>query len=286
MQFYTDINKIPVKNWDEIQKSFRAGNPDLTPLILKGKYKEKHRPKLYTAYLNLLYQLPKLSIELNKLFSLFELEYYKYLNFQVKNKFRKLDNLKEIELTTFPIDKAFNNYITELEKNYTEFEFTVFKISETFEKDYKEIFKNEIPKEFNAKMNFILVEDFQNDISKLDIEFQINLYAGYEKFIKPEKLKLTEIKKSISDHHFRLFSKTLKEPDKWQAIRHDMFNPKNLNFRAKKDSSIFTDILNLGKYYNQSIDMEKITVGQMFEAFKDIEEKNRDLKKQNKPQSA
>lgn len=285
MKLYKDIYDIPIYNWNKIQESFIKEKPDFTYLIKSGRARKKDFEKLHNQYYELLYQLPAVDVSLNKSWLLYNLEMEKYQTLLIKNQYRELQGLKPIKIQKYPANKAFREYFEILQESYEDFEFEICFLNPNFEKIYKTLTGKDIPKDFNLELEFFLIEEFIEYLKSFDLEFFTAVLTGYDTFIHSEKRKFSEHTYGIDKINERLESlfRQTNEYNKWFIVRHHYFSLNKMNFRAKSEQTILNDVIKLNQLLAQEIDIKTITVGQLYNNYK--EEADRKIE-QSKPKAA
>lgn len=286
MKLYNILNDVPVSNWNKIQRSFISETPDLTPLILtpknnssnftkrryerlikKIKTSKKYNKKLYEKYLEFMYQLKDVDINLNKLYTTLKLKLIEFNLIIEKNAYRKLKGWNKLENPNYPINKIFNQYLTELNKNYTDFEFRFNYIIENYAEEWKRIFKTDIPKELEDKFKngfgFFLWEEYLFEINtwSKELMFIASTKRFQELFIKQKTIKVQDLEE-VNKRLLKDF-KDNKQFQKWFAIRFDFFDMKKIKFKAEKESTILNEVLSLSKITELNIDIDKVTIGDL-----------------------
>jgi len=283
MKLFTDL-ETPCWNWNEIETSQLSGEIDLRFLIKDSDYETpvKNTDELFNAYLNILYQIPGLNTDLNAAWNNYLIERQRLQILQTQNSYAKIIAKEPKEININKSERAFIDYLDELDRNYDSYEFVVYGLN----KDYKEKwdYDYEIPKELkdNEKMNFFLFEEFI-DMAKDWVFFRALILAGKlkeftEKFIYAEARKFNSVKKvyNILYNRFR----EMDQIDKLKIIRDDYFNLYKLKFEPKKRADILDQIIALREINNQEIPFDKSNSITLREYFKQIDrvkakEKNR-----------
>lgn len=268
MKLYKDLYEIPIKNWNQIQRSFETV-PDYSPLIKSGKYRKRFEKKLQNKYKELTYQIPAVDNELNKAFLTYHLEMQKYIASIGMNELRKKSGFTELEINKYPANRAFQEYFELLKERYTDFEFEVCKTHPRFNEIYEKVTGKHVPEGFTEK-TFFLFQEFQYDLSEFDDEFQMNVLIGYNTLIQSEMMTLSDID-SINSRLERNF-KAMKKYDDWFLIRYNFFNLSKLRFRSDKDNnrSILSEAILLGRILQQPVNPNEVTVGDLFDDYRRV----------------
>ena len=260
MKLYTDL-KIPLWNWNEIQESQINGSIDLRYLVKESDYETpvKTSNELYETYLNILYQIPGLNIDLNTSWTNYLIERQIWQVITTQNQYAKIIGKKEKEISYNKLERAFIDYLTNLDSNYNGFSFTVYSLR----KDFKEVwdYDHEIPKELidNKKMNFFLFEEFIDMIKDwtffraLILSNKLNEFV--EKYIESDVKKFKSVRKVYDTLYTRF--RDMNQIEKLRIIRDDYFSIYKLKFETDKKNDIIDQVIALREINNQDIPMSK-----------------------------
>lgn len=187
----------------------------------------------------------------------------------LNNELRVSEGFEPILIDKYPANKAFRNYLNSLVKNYDEFEFNINFLHPKFREIYIKTTGEDIPEDFNLNLEFFLAEEFVYYLMEFDDKFRLSVAAGYTTYIKSEVRTFSQETYSIEKINERLEKqfRAIGQYDKWFNIRVDYFNLQRLNFRAKNENTILSDVIDINSILNQDIDIDKITVGQLLTTY-------------------
>jgi hypothetical protein len=178
-------------------------------------------------------------------------ELLKYKIMLERNEFSKLLGKKKQKIVIANLNRSFDDYLEQLEAQYTEFEFDVYFLRPDYREKWD--FNREIPPDLikNESLEFFLAEEYIDLVKDFPLEDSLFLLTPefYKKNIdkRVEKFdNVTNINKRLYD-----FFKGIDQIEKWRLIRGDLFNLNKLDFVPKKENDMIKEIAILRKLNNQ-----------------------------------
>lgn len=265
-KFYTDINKIPCHNWNEIQKSVKAGSPDLTWLIEKKvPYFNPSLEQMYDAYKEILFQMPEMDLDLNTKWMEAMLNYQEYKLNVEKNEHLILLKKKENKVELSKLNTTFYDYIDLIENTYENFQIDVFSLKDDFQELWKQIFKIPVPKKLieNKKLNFFIFDEYFDLLEDFDLTLRVVMSSEHfmKTFLNVKQMTFKTLKE-IDKRLYNMFVQR-DELHKWRSVRMSYFHINKLKAESKNQHTIFHEIIQLQDMANQAINLHEVKLGDL-----------------------
>lgn len=289
MKLYTDLN-IPLYRWIQIEESQNNGEIDFRYLKV-GKLPKRYNKKKYSkAYLNILYQIPDMESPLTLAWAKYAGLYIKYCTQLEMNNWSKLWKKKEIKIQVNELNRAFNEYLDNLQEENKDFKIKIYGLK----RNYRELWdlEIEIPEQLKEKDNFqyILQEEYNQMVREWTESNKITLYeavylmvpAFINRFIEEKEVKISDIKE-VNTRLYNFFRDN-GNIEKWRHIRGDLFHLDKLGFETKKKSNISKHVKKLSEINTPILlhGENAATLKDYFEHIEIVKEKEKERKQREK----